>query len=65
MHKLLKSTFKRGFCMIQAIFAYIMYFIFWILPIDFASFLGGKIGELLGKLLTVTNIAIKNLQKYA
>ncbi len=48
--------------MIQAIFAYTMYFIFWILPIDFASFLGGKIGELLGKLLTVTNIAIKNLQ---
>ena len=57
-----KRAFKKISHALEAILAYALYGVFWALPLDTASWLGGKIGELIGKLLPATNVAITNLR---
>lgn len=47
--------------LLEALFAYTFFLLFYILPIDVASYVGGKIFEFLGKFLPASKIAMRNL----
>jgi Kdo2-lipid IVA lauroyltransferase/acyltransferase len=60
-HKHLRTPKHYIKYFLQAIPAYLVLFIFRILPIDVASWVGGKLLELLGPLIKSNRFAIKNL----
>jgi KDO2-lipid IV(A) lauroyltransferase len=61
MHSI-KPWRRRMRYLLEAAFAYILYYIFRVLPLEVASAIGGKIARIVGLRCKVSNIALRNLE---